>query len=96
MMVVLATTALSLFVIHLYVHLGDTWQDAGELQQVTVILHVLILYPTMQCGAAMAEQAQLAAHGRVMSTTSSIQQGQAALRKHVLQIIRGLYQIQPF
>jgi hypothetical protein len=88
--------AQSLCVIQLDVHLGNTWQDAGELQKVTVIQAALILYQTMQCIAAMAERAKLAARGRVLLTMSAIKQGQAALSRRVLQRIRGLYKMQNF
>jgi hypothetical protein len=66
-MVVTATTAQSLCVITLYAQMGSTWQAVGELQQVTVPHHAQV-YQTMQCGAAMAEPALLAAHGFVMLT----------------------------
>ncbi len=86
-------------VIHLCVRMGSSWQavgSVGELHKVTVILHVLIPNLPIQCGAAMVGPVQLDAPGHVMSTTSSMQQGQAAIRKRVLQMVRDLYQIQPF
>ncbi len=44
----------------------------------------------------MVGPVQLDACGHVMSTTSLMQQRQAAIRKRVLQMVRDLYQIQPF
>ncbi len=88
--------AQSLCVIQLCVQMGSSCQAVGELHKVTVLLRVLILNLPIQCGAAMVGPVQLDAPGHVMSTTSSMQQGQAVFRKRVLQIVRGLYKIQTF